>query len=69
MDSKDFSEIVAELAEYHGNEAYEDFQAQNNIGIPAAYMIHSGLLSNPSDRCKVFIYESWELAQRLDVMD
>lgn len=69
MDSNDFSKVLEDLAYIYENaEEFTDFISRNNIGVPAAYLLHRGLVTNVTDRCKSWIMESWQELQNSGIV-
>lgn len=59
MDKTPFSEKVALLAIAYENDEPKDFLRYYDVGVPAAYLIHHGLVKSPSDECVAAIDEAY----------
>ncbi len=46
---------------YRGEEAFDDFVEYNDLGLPLAYLIDSGVVEAKSDQAKAFINETFDL--------
>jgi hypothetical protein len=58
----DKCEILGELwMDYREDQEFEDFIEYNDLGLPLAYMIASGVVVAPTDRAKDIIEETFDL--------
>jgi hypothetical protein len=51
MDKTPFSEKIATLALAYEHDEPKDFLSYYDVGVPAAYLIHHGLVKSPSKEC------------------
>jgi hypothetical protein len=71
--STDFSDKCAILGDlwlnYRDDENFSDFVEYNDLGLPLAYLIVSGIVT-PTDRAVTFVDETWDLLiQGLEIED
>lgn len=46
---------------YRGDETFDDFIDYNDLGLPLAYLVDSGVVEAKSDQAKAFINETFDL--------
>lgn len=64
MDKTPYSEVCTILGdlwlEYKNDEAFAEFVEYNDLGLPLAYMISEGVVSN-TPLAEQYVMETWEL--------
>jgi hypothetical protein len=68
---QDKCSILADIwLNYRDDEIFEDFIVYNDLGLPLAYLIDSGVVEAKSDQAKAFINETFDLLLAgVDVQD
>jgi len=55
-------EILGELwMDYREDEEFQDFVEYNDLGLPLAYMVASGIIATPTEKAEDIVNETFDL--------